>query len=123
MRTCLVIAITVVLALLAGCQKDGVFPKDPPTVDLEVEWIPPRSFILTGHTDEPCDRGFLISGRQGGKIGNSDIVVLPYDIAGTGHYTKEITLTAGVKVYIRAWATRGNVEYTSYSVEQSYETW
>jgi hypothetical protein len=88
-----------------------------------VEWIPPRSFILNGHTDEPWVRGFLISGRHGGKIGNSDIVVLPYDIAGTGHYTKEITLTAGVKVYIRAWATRGSTDNISYSVEQSYETW
>lgn len=123
MKTLLASVLLTLMVALAGCQKDGVFPHPAPTVQLQVEWIPPKSFILTGETTEVCDRGFIISGRSDGKIGDQDVVVLPYDIAGIGRFTKEITLTSGVKVYIRAWATKGKVEITNYSEVQSFETW
>lgn len=111
-----------ILLLLGGCR-DSIIPKQLPDVSLTVEWIPPKSFIMAGETFEPVDRGFIVSGRQNAKIGDPDAIVLPYDVQGIGKYTKEITLSSGVKVYIKAWATRGKQEYTSYSVEYSFETW
>lgn len=110
------------ILLFVSCQ-DAVIPKQLPEVNLMVEWIPPKSFILAGETFEPCDRGFIVSGRQDSKIGDPDAIVLPYDIHGVGRFTREITLTAGAKVYIKAWATRGKQEYTNYSKEYSFETW
>lgn len=110
------------ILLFAGCH-DAVIPKQLPDVLLTVEWIPPKSFIMAGETFEPCDRGFIVAGRQDGKIGDPDVIILPYDIQGVGNFTKEITLTSGVKVYIKAWATRGKQEYTNYSKEYSFETW
>ena len=123
MKKYLVIALVVLLAMVSSCQKDGVFPKEPPVVGLQVEWIPPKSFILTGETQEPCDRGFMLCGRPDAKVGDADVIVLPYDIQGVGKYTKEITMSTASRVYIRAWATLGSVENTGYSREQSFETW
>lgn len=111
------------ILLMLSCQKDGVFPKSPPNVKLEVQWIPPRTFILTGETNEPSDRGFIISSKQGSIIGEKDIVVLPYDIQGIGKFTKEITLSGPAKVYIRAWAMRRNLDNVGYSNEVSFDAW
>lgn len=118
-----ILLIILIFTLLSGCKKDGIFPKELPYVGLEVEWIPPKSFIMVGETLEPCDRGFIISGRKGAGVGDADAIVLPYDIQGVGNFTKEITLSSGIKVYIKAWANRGKLEYTSYSKERSFETW
>ena len=104
--------------------KDEIIIKEFPTVNIEISWLGGNTYTLTGETFEPCDRGFIIAGYAGSKIGDVGVIILPYDVQGNGRYSKTISLTnQGAKYYIKAWATRSKVEYTGYSREESIQTW